>query len=125
MNLTAALTRACEKLKQDRTFNGLTVFNAWHMTEEEKRTAAADDGMSEEETERWINDYACVNFELDRWPMELHESAPYTEIVFDDAALQKDFRAFLLTFLDGDESVLPDEINLTGGDTEIMKPGYR
>lgn len=123
MNLTAAMEKACAQLNEKGIWNGLYVLNASAESESQKREDAKLDELTPEETERYVCDYCCVNFHLDTY--DLFEShSEYVTGEIDHGKLQKDFREWLLPFVGNDESVLPHRINLEGGDTEIMKPGY-
>lgn len=65
LNLTQALSRACADLVETYDWNGIDVIDARTESEETKRVDAARDGLSEEETEKYITDYCCAMFQLD------------------------------------------------------------
>lgn len=124
MNLTAAMEKACKELQKMGSFNGLPVVHIHYETEEQKRIDAASDGMTPEQTERYVNDYTTCGFHIDTYNESFDDDQPYVDVSFNHYKLQKDFREWLLQFVDGDESVLPKELDLQGGDNEIMKQGY-
>lgn len=123
MNITAAMERACAELRDKGEFNGLDVLSATVESEAQKRADAESDGLSKEMADRYVNDYACISVHLDVY-MDDHDDSPYCTTEFDWASLEKDFKEWLLGFLDGDASLLPKEIDLEGGDMEIMVPGF-
>lgn len=114
LNLTQAMQRACDELNATRQFNGRQVMEARCESEEQRRADLKNDGFSDADIEENIHEYACVHLSIDNGLSGSSDCPSYEERTFQHDQLQADFRAWLLTFVDGDEDVLPDEIDLNG-----------
>ncbi len=127
MNLTEALNKACNELKRMHRFKGLPIIEVRIKSADERRKEAiADEEMTLEEIEEWIDGYVCWGVHLDTYSsFEFGSSNEYVSSEFDWGSLEKDFKAFLLPFLDGDASLIPKNLDLEGGDNEFMKPKFQ
>jgi hypothetical protein len=123
VNLTKSLHKACVDLKKMRSFNGLYVLYAEAKPYTDHVKECRDDGMSKAQAEQWSKDYACVSFHLDTDWADNHSESDYVESEFNYGKLERDFKAWLLPYIGGDESLLPKNLNLDGGDTEFQRPG--
>lgn len=122
MNLTQQLTKACEDLNKQGHFNELPVIIAKAQCEKQKREDAKSDEMTEEETRAYIEDYCCVEFGLDVYYALDDAPSQYTNVSFDYASLEADFREWLKKYVP--EETIPESLFLEQGDNEFMKPGY-
>ena len=116
------MTEMCEQLRKKGQFNGLYVINAFTQSEESKREDAANDGLSEEKTRAWIEDYACINIHIDT-TVDFTDH-PYAKVEIDHESLENDFHEFMAPFLGGKPVTINPSLDLNGGDTEVMKLGY-
>lgn len=123
INLTKALTKACLELASRGEWNGLSVMYVSVEGEDEKRRDAQNDGLSAAATEAYITDYCCVSIHLEFDDM-FDSDCPYVSTVIDCQKIDRDFKDWILPYIGNDESLLPSEIDLQGGDMEFMKPGY-
>lgn len=121
VNITEAVARACQELSQMKSFDGLSVVTAKTQSIDERLSDARLDGLPEEKALEWIRDYCCASFHIDTYVDDYMPVSQYTYVSFDHDKLQEKFRAWLLPFFDGDESLIPHEINLDGGDTQFIK----
>jgi len=119
MNLTEQIEKACIALKQMETFNGLYIEEVSCQSLESKLADAASDGLSEEETRKYVEDYASMVLVFDLW-FDAYDSK-YISVEFDLPKLEEDFKEFILPYLGNDESLLPKEFLFEGGEMEFIK----
>lgn len=120
INLTRAIEQAVADLKKARKFSDLYVINAWCQSETQKLADCESDGLGDEETRAYIEDYAYIGVHLDVYDLaETHSEYVTTE--FNWRALREDFKNWLLPYIGGDESLLPSEIDLEGHEMELQR----
>lgn len=122
VNLTEALTQACADLRKMKRFKGAYVHTAKCSTIEERRKDALSDqehlepgdaGYQTPETiEEGIRDYVCVSLDIDYSELYegLHSNSEFVGVEFDYLAFENAFKDWLLPYLGGDKSLLPNEI---------------
>ncbi len=104
-------------------FNGLEIIELRYENEQRKREDAKLDGLSNEATERYINDYVCCGVHLELYdPFE--DDNEYIEKSFNFSQLEKDFKEYLLPYFNNDNTSFPKEFRFDGSDMEFMKPGF-
>jgi len=121
MNLSEKLQEAC-KFLENHGFNDLDVTYARIDDQKQKLEDAKTDGLSEEETRMWMEEYCNVQFELDTLDY-MYDPAPYMNFELDEAQLQADLKEFFAEYVPKD--CIPDYIHYDGMDNEFMTPRYK
>ncbi len=118
ISLTSRLVQACNALKQAGEFGGFEVLEARTQPICQRRADLLNDGVSWEGAEAHLSDYCCVVFHLDLSP-PWGQGNDYYECRLDQDQLMQDFREWLSGYIPVE--LIPDEIDLTGGDTEFQR----
>lgn len=132
VNLTEALTKACEDLRKMKRFKGAYIATARCKSADAIRKDFHDDNegrspddewyKSEEEIERFIRDYALVEFDIhyDELTEGMRSDSEFVNVEFDYWGFEKAFKDWLLPYLGGDESVIPENLRLNH-ENEFMR----
>lgn len=123
--MTDAITKACKDLEARGEFNG---FQFIELRPPISAAAMAEDyiadGYPQSVADTAARDYAMMAIHLDTY-VDSFSDLPeeYVSVELDITRIERELREFLLGYLGGEESLLPDIVSVEGHEMEFIRRG--